>query len=182
MHASDSAVADAITAMEKSIGSIMFNRQRSRGATLTSDGLATLPVARQILADSLTLTASVGRAPSAIVGPVRIGISNTLASVLLPRLIANVRHTHPGIHIEFRVDDLAALTKAAEESLLDLIITFDIDVPPEYQRRSLCSTEATLVVSADHRLARNTQVNLLEVADEPMVLLDITASRSTRLS
>lgn len=181
LRASDSAVSDAISAMERSLGAELFRRRRSRGATLTSDGLAILPLARRIVTDSAELTAAVGRDLSSIVGPVRIGCIGTLASLILPRLLIIAQQNYPGIHLEHRTGDLPTLLSAAASADLDLIITFDIDVPPEYERVTLASTEAMLVLPADHPLARRERVALAEVADEPMVLLDITASRSHTL-
>lgn len=181
LRASDSAVSDAISAMERSLGAELFRRRRSRGATLTSDGLAILPLARRIVTDSAELTAAVGRDLSSIVGPVRIGCIGTLASLILPRLLIIAQQNYPGIHLEHRTGDLPTMLAAAASADLDLIVTFDIDVPPEYERVSLASTEAMLVLPADHPLADRERVALSEVADEPMVLLDITASRSHTL-
>lgn len=177
MRASDSAVADSITAMERSLGVELFRRQRSRGATLTSDGLTILPIARRILTDGAELGASVGRHSHAIVGPVRIGLGGTLASLILPQLLTMTMQEHPGIHIDYRTGDLTTLLDAAERAELDLIVTFDLDVPPEYQRVSLGTTQAMLVVAEDHPLAALDAVPLEMVAEEPMVLLDIVASR-----
>lgn len=177
LRASDSTISDAISAMERSMGTKILHRQRARGASLTSDGLAILPIARRMLTDGATLTAAVGRGQSALVGPVRVGFTGTLVSLILPRLILAAERNHPGLHIEYRIGDLPTLTAAVEAAEIDLIYTFDIEVPPEYQRRVLDTTEAVLVVSKEHRLAGAVSARLEQVQDEPMVLLDITASR-----
>ncbi|MFJ3956819.1 LysR family transcriptional regulator [Arthrobacter sp. NPDC090010] len=181
LNASDSAVSDAITVLEKALGAELFRRQRSRGATLTSDGLTILPIARRIVTDGAELSASVGRELSAVVGPVRIGVLGTLASVILPRLILVLRESYPGIHLEYRTGDLESMISAADSGEIDLIVTFDIGVPPEYRRVGIAVTEAVLAVSEDHALAGRSRVALSEVADEPMVLLDIVASRTHTL-
>ncbi|QZY50618.1 LysR substrate-binding domain-containing protein [Leucobacter tenebrionis] len=181
LHASDSAVSDALTAMERALGASLFKRQRSRGATLTSDGLTILPLARRIVTDGAELTASVGREQSSIVGPVRIGLINTLASLILPRLLIATRQNYPGVHIEYRTGDLGTMLSAAEGAELDLVVTFDIEVPPEYERVALTTTEAMLVVSEEHPLASRDSVDLSEVAEEPMIMLDIAASRTHTL-
>lgn len=181
LQSSDSSVADALTSMEKSLGAKLFNRQRSRGATLTSDGLTILPLARRMLVDGAELTAAVGRDVSTIVGPVRIGCVNTLASIILPSLLVEVGQRFPGIQLEYHVSDYGALVDMLGKAELDLIVAFDIDIEPELEAVTLVETEAMLVVAADHRLAGRTEVEIQDIADEPMVLLDIQSSRTHTL-
>ncbi|MBP1326512.1 DNA-binding transcriptional LysR family regulator [Leucobacter exalbidus] len=181
LNASDSAVSDSITALERALDAELFRRKRSRGATLTSDGITIVPIARRILTEGAELSASVGHELSAVVGPVRIGVIGTLASVILPRLIVATQRTYPGIHIEYRTGDLESLLTATNSGELDLVVTFDIGVPPEYPRIPITTTQAMLVVAAGHPLATRGTVSLAEVAHEPMVLLDIVASRTHTL-
>lgn len=181
LNASDSAVSDAITALERALDAELIRRRRSRGATLTSDGITIVPIARRILTEGAELSASVGRELSAVVGPVRIGVLATLASVILPRLIVAAQREYPGIRIEYRTGDLESLLAAADRGELDLVASFDTGMPPEYPRLAITDTQAMLVVAADHPLARRDSVSLTEVADEPMVMLDIVASRTHTL-
>ena len=156
-------------------------RQRSRGASLTSDGLTILPIARKILADGAELTAAVGKDVSSIVGPVRIGCVSTLASMMLPGLIVEVQNRYPGVQLEYRTGGYDALAAMLAKAELDLLLAFDIDIEPELASIKLAETEAMLVVAYDHPLADRDEVELEEVADEPMVLLDILSSRTHTL-
>lgn len=177
LPASESTVSDAISAMERALATELFRRQRSRGAKLTSDGLAVLPLARRILADGAELTAAVGRGVNSIAGPVRIGCLNTLASHVLPRLIVEVGKHFPGIDIDFHIADFATAMDELESAELDLVIAFDNVVPPEFDSMTIARTEPMVVVSANHPLAARDQVELTEVAYEPMVLFDVLSSR-----
>jgi len=177
VRASDSAVSDAITAMEKGLGATLFHRRRSKGATLTSDGLAILPVAHRMLNDAEELSSAVGRDAGTLMGPIRVGAVDTLAPVILPRLIELMRDRHPAVRVLFRVGDQPTLVTALASAELDLLMTFDIDVPPELRRRPIASTQAGVVIHSGHPLAGRESISLEEIADEPMVLLDIYASR-----
>lgn len=177
LRASDSAVADAVSAMERTLGATLFHRRRSRGATLTSDGLAILPIAHRILADAEELSTAVGRDPSVVLGPVRVGAISTLAPLLLPRLILEMRERYPAVRVEYRSADQPSLITALAQAELDCMITFDIDVPPELHRRSLMHTQARVIVGEEHPLAAASAVSLDQLAAEPMVLLDIESSR-----
>lgn len=144
LRSSESAVADAISGMERGLGTELFRRQRSRGATLTSDGLTVLPLARKMLADGAELTSSVGRDVSTIAGPVRIGCLNTLASHVLPRLIVEVGQRFPGIDIEYQIDDFATTLQELESADLDLVVAFDNVVPPQFESMTIATTEPML--------------------------------------
>jgi len=177
LRASDSAVADSLTAMERTLGATLFHRRRSRGATLTSDGLAILPIAHRMLADAEELSTAVGRDPSVVLGPVRVGAIATLAPLLLPRLILEMGQKYPAVRVEYRSADQPSLITAMAQAELDCMITFDIDVPPELQRQRLMHTQAKVIVGEEHPLAMASAVSLDQLAAEPMVLLDIESSR-----
>lgn len=181
LHSSDSAVADALSAMERALGAPLFSRQRSRGVTLTSDGLSILPIARRMLVDAEELAVAVGRDPASVVGPVRIGAVNTLAPVVLPRLIVAMRERFPGVRLEYRTGDQPHLLAAMANAELDCVATFDIGVPPELHRRALLTTRACIVLSAADPLAAEPALPLERLADAPMVLLDIESSRTHTL-
>lgn len=172
LHASDSAVSDALTAMERTLGAILLHRRRARGATLTSDGLTVLPIARRMLVDAEELSATVGSSTALFAGPVRIGAATTLAPVILPRLIALAEERLPAVRVDEFTGEPPDLFAMLDAGRLDLVVSFDIGVPPEYARESFASTEACIVVSADHPLAQRTSARLEEVADEPMIMLD----------
>jgi DNA-binding transcriptional LysR family regulator len=177
LRASDSAVADSLSAMERTLGVTLFHRRRSRGATLTSDGLAILPIAHRMLAEAEELSAAVGRDPSVVLGPVRVGAIATLAPLLLPRLILEMNERYPAVRVEYRSADQPSLISAMARAELDCMITFDIDVPPELHRRRLLHSQARVIVSEQHPLAGASSVSLDQLAAEPMILLDIESSR-----
>jgi len=177
LHSSDSAVSEAVTALEKALGTTLIRRQRARGVTLTSDGLAVLPVARRLLMQAEEVVAVVGHGGTSLAGVVRVGATVTLAPVVLAKLMVEVERMHPGISLELSVADQPRLLEMLADGNLDLLIGFDIDVPPELEREALYSTVASVVLPASHPLASRRQVRLIELAEEPMVLLDIAPSR-----
>ena len=181
LHASDSAVSDSVIALERALGATLFHRRRARGASLTSDGLTVVPIARRILADSAELGAVVNASASTIVGPVRIGSVPTLASVILPSLFASAAARHPAAKLVLTIGDQRDLLRALDAEELDLVLGFDVDVSPEYERQALDSTQACVALSAEHRLARRKRVRLEELAEEPFILLDSEASRAHTL-
>lgn len=176
LRASDSAVADALSALEAGIGTPLVERHRARGVRLTSDGLAMLPAARQLLAQAEDLTSVLGDGDE-VRGAVRVGILPALAPPILPRLIADLGERHPRLRLDFSVGDQGRLSDHLRLGDLDAVITCDIEFPPVFSRRVLYGTTACVVIAADHPLADRDELSLAELRDEPMVLLDGVASR-----
>lgn len=182
LHASESAVADAVSSLERTLGTQLLLRRRSRGVTLTSSGHAALPLAKELLgrASELSLIVSGGE-DAHLRGPVRVGVLHTLAPSMLPPLISEFGARHPDVDVRFALADQDELSLRLGEGDLDLVIAYDIDFSPEYPRSELRRTRADLVAAADHPLAHRESVEIAEIADEPMVLLDIAPSRQHTL-
>ena len=177
LRASDSAVSDALTAMEKSIGAVLFHRQRARGATLTSDGAAILPHARRVLAEAEALASAAGRRGTTVAGPVRVGAVGTLGPTLVPRIMREIGVRYPGVRVDYRTADRSSMLRSLADAEVDVVLSFDIDLSPAFVKTTLYRTEACIVVPADHPLADRPAATLEEIAHEPMVLLDIELSR-----
>jgi DNA-binding transcriptional LysR family regulator len=88
-----------VDALEEELGVILFERV-GRGFTLTPSGLELLDHVRAMgdAANRVSLTAA-GQSQS-IEGTICIAASETHAALLLPPVIAKLRATEPGIHIE----------------------------------------------------------------------------------
>lgn len=182
LHASESAVADALTAFERGIGTQLLLRRRSRGVTLTSAGQAALPLVKELLGRASELSHTVsGDGNGRLRGPVRVGVLPTLAPSILPRLIRGFSDLQPDVEIQFALADQDELAVRLGDGDLDLAIAYDIDFSPEFPRADLLRTRADLIVAPEHRLAGLDEADLAEVADEPMVLLDIAPSRQHTL-
>ncbi|SDZ54098.1 LysR family transcriptional regulator [Herbiconiux ginsengi] len=176
-HASGSAVSEAISSLEQSLGATLLVRRRSKGATLTSDGRVILRIAYRLLAEAELITGSVGDRKFSLAGPVRIGFTGTLANHILPDLVVEVQAQHPNIAIEHVIGDMPTLLEAHDAAELDLIVTYDLDFIPEFSKRKLMAAEMMVLLPRDHPLAKEPTISLEALASHPMVLLDITASR-----
>ena len=96
---SQSAASQALKELEASLGYVLFERV-GRDLVITENGLKTLPKVRQIadLLDSLTL-ANV----DTMSGVLRIVASATIATYLLPKLIANFVKLYPDVIPEIHI-------------------------------------------------------------------------------
>jgi DNA-binding transcriptional LysR family regulator len=65
----------------------------------------------------------------------------------------------------------------------DLALLYKLDMPDDVKVTELASVRPYVLLNENHRLARKRQVSLHDLADEPLVLLDVLPSRTyfTRL-
>jgi DNA-binding transcriptional LysR family regulator len=65
---------------------------------------------------------------------------------------------------------------------IDVAITYDLEIPQDVVFEPLAALPPCVMLPAGHRFARRTAVSFTDLADEPMVLLDLPLSREYFLS
>ncbi|WP_162242554.1 LysR family transcriptional regulator [Leifsonia sp. Leaf336] len=181
LHLSESAVAEALGSFEGAFATTLLVRQRARGIELTSDGIAVLASARDLLRQSERLSAVLGPEAGQASGVVRVGAVQALAPSVLPLLLVVMQREFPAVEVRYTIADQHELVDALREGRLDAVLAFDIDVSHELPSYTLDRTQATVVVHDGHPLALREVVELRELSDEPMVLLDIDTARTHTL-
>jgi DNA-binding transcriptional LysR family regulator len=88
-----------VDALEEELGVILFERV-GRGFTLTPSGLDLLDHVRAMGAAANLVSLSAAGNARSIEGTVRVTASDAHAAILLPPILAKLRLSHPGIHIE----------------------------------------------------------------------------------
>ncbi|GAC66622.1 LysR family transcriptional regulator [Gordonia soli] len=100
-------------------------------------------------------------------GTVRFGFPLTLGVGVLPALLAEFRHRHPGIRLELRQAHGAALVDDLRRGTLDLAVT--IPPPTDLPYEFLTTQEVCVAMPDDHRLAGQGTVRLEELVDEEFI-------------
>ncbi|MGE0797555.1 MAG: LysR family transcriptional regulator [Lautropia sp.] len=77
-----------------------------------------------------------------------IAASESVAYMLMPRLIAHVRSMAPGVQLRIRIPDLPRARQMLEEAEIDLLLSFT-ESAPEGLRSSLLWTQRYLAIGAD---------------------------------
>lgn len=124
---SQSAVTMQIKQLEHEVGTRLLDRL-PRGAVLTQQGRAFAFHARELMAEAGRAVAAVRPdtcdAPE-MVGTLRIGSVESVASVLLPRLLAAYHERYPHIELVVRTMHGDRLIEGVRENRLDLFLTTD---------------------------------------------------------
>jgi DNA-binding transcriptional LysR family regulator len=96
---------------------------------------------------------------------------------LPPELLAAVAEKLPRRHLHTTEVDLADLAEGVANGTFELGIGYDLVDDPRLKRWPLFTLPPYVLLSGEHRLATRDSIDLAELADEPMVLLDLPHSR-----
>lgn len=93
-----------IRQLEDSLHVSLFTRH-ARGLSLSAEGQAILPFARQMQASMQEIGLTVAGRDAGLSGTVRITASQIVSQYILPPIIAGLRHDHPSVTIELVATD-----------------------------------------------------------------------------
>ncbi len=170
-HAVQSTVSASIRALERSLGTPLFERSTTR-VSLTEAGKALLPEARRALDALDQARASVDGLRDGVTGSLRVGTLSGLTAVDLRALVRGFRERYPGVRLSLSVDT------AGTHGLLERLRAHALDVAfvgvqtasiPDLDLRPIATFQPRLLVAADHPLAGRERVSPEEVADEPFI-------------
>jgi len=177
---SATAVRAAIDELERILGVQLCVRRRAKGVTLTSAGQALLAKARVVLHEAVDLELDVRGEPGQVSGVLHVGCYTTLGPTVLPPLLAGFGARYPAARVDLREDSLDRLRRAVDARELDLVIAYDIDLPRHWTFVTWLRSAPRVHVHDGHRLATDATagdgVRLAELAQEPMILLDVPPS------
>ena len=176
---SQSAVSTAVAQLEKEMGVQLLLRHHARGLSLTRAGEAFYKRLLGFLAHGAELVDAARQSGTELVGTLAVGCFATLAPFRMPGLLAEFETRHPRVHVSLLEGEHRALKAALRSGETELALLYGYDLDDDIDREVVGTAPPYALVAEDHRLARrkNRKVSLQELADEPMVLLDLPHSR-----
>ena len=170
VHVTQSTLSHQIRQLEEEIGHALFERIGKR-VVLTEAGALLLGFATRALREVDEGIAMLQPGGGGLTGRVRIGATHTFNLSLIPQCVALFLESHPTVQVQ--VDELAADQIAArlEAGTLDLGIAYEPKDPAGLRFEPLFHEEMVLVVSERHPLARRRRIRMVELHQQPLVLL-----------
>ena len=144
---------------------------------ITPIGEHVLTEARSLLGASEDLQHSLQTEGAELSGQVRIGSYVSLAPTLLVEVMSTFHAAHPRVDLDFVAGPQDEICSQVLTGRLDLAITYDLALPPGLRVKTLNEARPLVVLPADHPLADREVIDLQDVAEEPMIVLDISPSR-----
>jgi len=172
---SQSAVSTAVSALEKELGVQLLIRQHARGLALTAAGREFYQELRGFLVHTAELAESAHRAGTEVVGRLTVGCFSTLVPFRIPGLLTAFAAEHPAVQVSVHEGEHATIKRALRSGDCEIALMYGYDLDDDIDRQPVDKVPPYAIVAADHPLARRAsrRVRLAELADEPMVLLDL---------
>lgn len=162
LHLSRSAASHQLAALQRGVGTPLTEKV-GRGLRLTEAGQVLAERAERVLAEIEAAGAAVERLSGTLSGTVRVGMVQTLAINVLPRLLTAVAADHPRLRVEGSTVVAEQAVVAVTSGQLDLAVvpsydTAPLRMPAGLTAQVLFRDPVRLAVPTGHRLAGKAHV------------------------
>jgi DNA-binding transcriptional LysR family regulator len=177
LHMSQPSVSAALSVMEEALGIDLFLRHHAQGVTLTPTGRQLLASARAVVGGAEDLAAMAHAVTREPAGLLRVGCYPTLASILMPAVIARLARQHPRIEVQMIEGTEDELLPKLEQGEIEQALLFGEKLPDTVKRIVIEKCLPHVVLPKGHGLARQKKIWLRELKDEKFILMDTPAGR-----
>ncbi|NIZ10022.1 LysR family transcriptional regulator [Pseudooceanicola sp. HF7] len=182
VNVSSPSISAAISQLETEFGLPLFVRQHAQGLSLTQAGRRLIAQARTVLREADRLVDLAGDISGQVRGPLDIGCMVTFAQVVLPALRRDFVTAFPEVRLTQAELDATGIVAALRRAEIDVALTYDLLMPPDLRFVPLIDLPPFVMLPPDHRLATREAVSVRDLAEEPMILLDLPHSNDYFLS
>ena len=171
LRISQPSISNAIKELENEFSVTLFHRLK-KGFSLTHEGEVLLRYARQLLDDAERISlimSDMGKKRS----PIRIGIPPMTGISLLPKIYRGFNKLYPEVGISTHEFGANCLLESLRDGSLDLaIIPTNVVDHENFNSIDLGEVETVFCVPQNHRLAKETSVDIRSLSNEPLILFD----------
>ncbi|WP_082589979.1 LysR family transcriptional regulator [Agromyces sp. Soil535] len=167
-HVSQSGLSAAIRSLEEELGTTLFSRT-TRRVEPTDAGLALLPYARTMLAQSAAARDAVVQATRELSGELRVGAEQCLGIVDVPSLLERFRRRYPLVDIHFTQTGSHDLVEQVRDGDLDLAFVAITDHLTRVTRTELGRWPVVLLCPPEHPLAASAHVEWSDLREQDFI-------------
>ena len=180
INVSQPSISKAIADLEAQWGEQLFVRKHAVGLDLTAAGQARSREALSLLEAAQRLQEPRKQAVS---GTLRLGFLSTLGALWIPQLLTQMQKRHPSIDIELIEGDIASLTRQVERGEIHAALQYDLGLArPLLTMHPVAALPPYALLPARHALSAAPSVSLAELAQSPLLLINLPQSREYFLS
>ncbi|UXN03246.1 LysR family transcriptional regulator [Bartonella sp. HY406] len=174
---SSPSISTAIANLEEELQAKLFIRRHAQGLALTSAGKKALIQAKKIIDETEKLYNVTDDVTSQLRGQIAVGCMVTLAPMIMPALSKAFTQQYDAITLNQSVANHDVLLKSIQDGAIDVGLSYDSFVPDFFDFTPLADLPPYLIIAEGHSFANRVSVSLKEIADEPLLLLDLPHSR-----
>jgi LysR family cyn operon transcriptional activator len=173
VHVTQSTLSHQIRQLEEQVGQPLFERIGKRVVT-TEAGALLLGFAVRALREVDDGIAMLQPGGGGLTGRLRIGATHTFNISLIPECVALFLDRHPTVQIQVEELSAGGIGERLAAGALDLGIAYRPSAPTDLRFEPLFHEEMVLVVSERHPLAARRRIRMVELHQQPLVLLPVT--------
>ncbi|MGI9509762.1 MAG: LysR family transcriptional regulator [Geminicoccaceae bacterium] len=177
LNVSQPSISTAIAKLEADLGVQLLLRHHAQGVTPTASAERLLQSARSLLNHAADLQRLAKASGDTIAGDLRLGSFITLAPTFLPGLVAAMKERFPALRIQLGEGTQDQLIDGLRQGRYEVALLYDLGLPDDLRSIELASVAPYVLLPKAHPLARQQDVALHDLADEPLILLDVAPSR-----
>ena len=182
LHISQPSVSAAIAELEQRFEVDLFIRHHAQGLSLTPAGARLYKDAKNLLEQAEELRQGAVGLGQALEGELHVGCFQTFAPMVMPRVIRAFAAAHPAIAISLHEHHVQGVLDGLASGSFEIALTYDLNLGEDLAFEPLVEIPIHAVLAKGHRLAREKEVSLEQLARWPMVLLNLPQSREYFLS
>lgn len=183
IHVSSPSISAAIAHIESELQTQLFIRQHAKGLIPTAVGKSVMLECKHILSQASSLYSLAADFSGSIRGPLKLGCFPAFAPLVYAEIIDGFSNLYKQVTVDFHEDDQQVLINALIRNELDVALTYDLNIDENLIHfDSLTKLPPHIIVSEQHPLASSAAITLEELAEYPMVLLDMPYSNDYFLS
>lgn len=179
---SQPSISSAISHLEKELKVQLFVRHHAQGLTLTPIGNRIMREAKLFLRQGESLYSVAGELQNSVQGNLSIGCMVTLAPMIAPELAHGFSSANPDVVLKMLDDSHEGLLSRLHKVEIDAAISYNLLIPEDVSFEPLADLPPQIFMSTNHPLAKSKSLSLKDLADEPMIFLDLPLSNNYFLS
>ncbi|NRB03009.1 MAG: LysR family transcriptional regulator [Rhodobacteraceae bacterium] len=177
MNISQSSITAAINAVEDATKAELFRRMPAKGIKATERGREVGKRIQQFLEQARIFESDVLSLAGQPSGTLRLGCYAPTAPHVLPPILKQLSKQYPDIRIDLREGDMMSIQDLLKAGTVDLALTYRRDEPEQLGFVPMFAAHPIALVPDMSPLAQQTKISLQELADQPMILLDLPGAR-----
>jgi molybdate transport repressor ModE-like protein len=178
LRISQSSVLAAIETAEDVAGTRIFDRRKGHGIAVTPAGQKFLVSARRFLAAGGDFFASLDELAHSGNHAIRVGCFSPLGALLIPPVVKRMAGEVGESEFILYEGDQVELRTWLTAGMLDVVVTYDIGEEYGSGITPICKVPAHALVHHDDNIADQETVSMEELAQRPLVLLDLPETRT----
>lgn len=174
---SQSSITAAIDAVEGGLGYDIFVRTPARGIKPTPQGAEALTLVRHFIEQSRHFESEIQSVAGGLRGTVRVACYATAAPAVLPMILRDVTQQFPDMSLSLLEGSIERVMEFLNKGEADLAFCYDGFCEARHAFEPLFAAPPFAIVPRRDPLAGRASVTLAELAERPVVMLDLPGAR-----